>query len=159
MECIDAERSTAWAQTGLFRLVSTVKSCCYSRMCNLLLFQHSGRQPVRWQRLAPTAGPLPPVELAPHTALVLVFWLQQGVSGPAGMLSHLLSATSPPAFAVPAYVCLLCPPCRPLQPPRGPTPAYWNTFAAENNTLSPPVPDYLLDAELAAVSALLLSWE
>jgi len=29
---------------------------------------------------------------------------------------------------------------------------YWNTFAAENNTLSPPVPDYLLDAELAAVS-------
>jgi uncharacterized membrane protein YgcG len=40
-------------------------------------------------------------------------------------------------------------------PPRGSSPMYWNTFAAANNTLSPPVPDYLLDAELAAVVVLL----
>lgn len=58
------------------------------------------------------------------------------------------SAPRPPAARpVPHPLSLPLPP----QPPLASNRLYWNTFAAANNSLSPPVPSYMLNSELAGV--------
>ena len=153
-----------WEQTGIFQLVSLRLDGWLDGWVPCIWRDAATSWACRWCAWVRRMGapPLPadctlrgPRQPAWGCAKVLERGTRATPSSPfpcRGRSGSKLPAEAPASAPSPPHPPLLLhPSCLPPQESLASNRLYWNMFAAVNNSLSPPVPAYLLDAELARV--------